>query len=469
MGSLDVRLRLQQLTPRPQSIHFLLNFFLATSLNLAMFFLLLSTGILSSRSKRFGPRGFRVNFLNLSKILMEDETKESYPPDPERYILRAEIGRGAFATVYLASCLDNNVDVAIKILDLDELDTSWEEIRKEISLMRLLNHPNVVPSLCSFVVEQEIWLVMPLMAGGSCADIMKNNFPKGYDDEVLIATILKETLTGIEYFHKEGRIHRDVKAGNILISQEGEVQMGDFGVAGTLIEAGDRKRSRRTFVGTPCWMAPEVMEQTHGYDYKADIWSFGITALEIAFGKPPYADYQPMKVMLLTLQEDPPSTAVYENNPKKMSKAFRDLVKSCLKKDPTKRPTASKLLEHKFFKSAKKSEYVKTNLLDIVAKPKWIAKAGEVLDRAVRTESHATKSNELAWEFDMDEFDGMKVAFEREKDEQKGRFTIRNEGTDDELEKAESRLEEPEDNIEDDALDESAHFQKGRFTVKDSE
>lgn len=120
--------------------------------------------------------------------------------------------------------------------------------------MGMLKHPNVVRFLCSFVVEREIWLVMPLLAGGSCADIMKRNFPSGLNDEVLIATILRETLKGLLYFHKDGRIHRDVKAGNVLISNEGEVQIADFGVAGTLVEAGDRKKTRRTFVGTPCWM-----------------------------------------------------------------------------------------------------------------------------------------------------------------------------------------------------------------------
>lgn len=234
---------------------------------------------------------------SLSTVLKMEavEEKKIYPMEADSYVLRAEIGRGAFASVYMATCPELQEDVAVKILALDELQTSWDEVRKEITMMHSLLHPNVVRCYCSFVVGKEIWLIMPLLSGGSCADILKKNFPNGFDDEALIATLLRNTLLGLEYFHNNGSIHRDVKAGNILISAEGEVQMADFGVAGSMIEAGLR-RDRQTFVGTPCWMAPEVMEQQEGYSYSADIWSFGITAMELAYGRPPYSHYQPMKV-----------------------------------------------------------------------------------------------------------------------------------------------------------------------------
>eukprot|EP00456_Euglypha_rotunda_P052787 TRINITY_DN42556_c1_g1_i7.p1 TRINITY_DN42556_c1_g1~~TRINITY_DN42556_c1_g1_i7.p1 ORF type:complete len:179 (+),score=22.55 TRINITY_DN42556_c1_g1_i7:69-539(+) len=138
-------------------------------------------------------------------------------------------------------------------------------------MMRSMHHANVVDVHTAFVAGQVLWIVMPCMAAGSCASIMKKLAPKGLKDETLLATILLEVLKGLVYFHQDGRIHRDVKAGNILISATGEVKLADFGVAGTLIDNGIRKQHRQTFTGTPCWMAPEVMEQASGYDGKAEI------------------------------------------------------------------------------------------------------------------------------------------------------------------------------------------------------
>jgi serine/threonine-protein kinase OSR1/STK39 len=146
---------------------------------------------------------------------------------------------------------------------------------------------------------------------------------------------------------------------------EGHVVIADFGVSGWMMEGGDRRKNRQTFVGTPCWMAPEVMEQVKGYDYKADIWSLGITGLELAKGYAPYARYQPMKVLLLTLQEDPPSLKSYEDdgNGHQFTRHYKDMIKLCLQKDPVKRPATAALLKHSFFKKALDAAFLAQNLL----------------------------------------------------------------------------------------------------------
>jgi serine/threonine-protein kinase OSR1/STK39 len=140
-------------------------------------------------------------------------------------------------------------------------------ISREAQTMVLVDHPNVLKSHCSFVSDHNLWVVMPFMSGGSCLHILKAAHPDGFE-EVVIATVLREVLKGLEYLHHHGHIHRDVKAGNILIDSRGAVKLGDFGVSACLFDSGDRQRSRNTFVGTPCWMAPEVMEQLHGYNFK---------------------------------------------------------------------------------------------------------------------------------------------------------------------------------------------------------
>eukprot|EP00823_Brevimastigomonas_motovehiculus_P002528 TRINITY_DN1544_c0_g1_i1.p1 TRINITY_DN1544_c0_g1~~TRINITY_DN1544_c0_g1_i1.p1 ORF type:complete len:527 (-),score=100.24 TRINITY_DN1544_c0_g1_i1:135-1628(-) len=291
------------------------------------------------------------------------ESKKEYPSGASGFLVKHEIGSGAFAVVFLAEVKGRNEEVAIKIVDLDQFSTNLDEIRKEILTMSMLNHANIVKIYTSFVDEQSLWIVMPLLAAGSCSSIMKSLCPSGFKDEELIATILREALKGLEYLHHDGKIHRDIKAGNILVGAKGEVELADFGVAGTLLEGGDR-RQRQTFTGTPCWMAPEVMEQSNGYDVKADIWSIGITAMELGYGSAPYSKYPPMKVLLLTLQEPPPTCAIYNDSSTSFSKAYHNFIASCLQKDPTKRPTAKQLLSDPFIKKAGNS----TVLVDKIVK-----------------------------------------------------------------------------------------------------
>lgn len=136
------------------------------------------------------------------------------------------------------------------------------------------------------------------------------------------------------------------------------MRIADFGVSGWTMARGQRQETVKTFVGTPCWMAPEVMEQLEGYDYRADIWSIGITALELAKGMAPYAKYPPMRVLVLTIEEDPPSLKSYDNDRQRtgapFSRMYEDFVRKCLQKTPKSRPSAEELLKHKFFKGRAK-------------------------------------------------------------------------------------------------------------------
>ncbi|KAI8986477.1 kinase-like domain-containing protein [Pilobolus umbonatus] len=262
--------------------------------------------------------------------------------------------------VYSALYIPQNKRVAIKVIDLDMFERNQiDELRRETALMALSKHPNVLQVYGSFVNGSKLYIITPYMALGSCLDIMKFSFPDGLD-EITIATILKQALEGIAYLHKNGHIHRDVKAGNLLMDEDGTVLLADFGVSSSLMETGERG-VRKTFVGTPCWMAPEVMEQAD-YDYKADIWSFGITAIELATGHAPFAKHPPLKVLMMTLSNDPP-TLSRETTKNKFSKVFKEMIDSCMNKDPTKRPSSEKLLQHPFFKQAKKPEWLTKNVI----------------------------------------------------------------------------------------------------------
>ena len=293
----------------------------------------------------------------------EGAPKQQYPTSASDYVVHEEIGRGVSAKVYRAECLPLGETVAVKMLDLEDQDPGHlEEIRREVASMSMVSHPNLVISHCSFVEGQYLWVVMPFLSGGSALNIMKWSHPKGLD-EVSIATILKEVLKALDYFHRNGNIHRDIKAGNILIDNNGAVKIGDFGVSAASWGSGAKPHS--TFVGTPCWMAPEVMEQVTGYDSSADIWSLGITVLELCHGHAPFAKYQPMKVLLMTLQNPPPQLeAEQAESGHHFSRALRDFVSVCLQKDPKRRPTAAKLLEHRFIKEAKKPDFLVKHLLE---------------------------------------------------------------------------------------------------------
>lgn len=280
-----------------------------------------------------------------------------WPNSASEYVINKAIGSGTSATVYSATCPSIGENCAIKILNLDKCENNFDNIQKEIKIMTMCDHPNVIRYYTSFVKGVELWIVMPLKLG-SISYIMQSCFEKGLP-EASILKIIEDVLHALVYLHEAHQVHRDIKGSNILMDKFGQASISDLGVASWTIEGGFRTQ-RQTLVGSPCWMAPEVIEKDKGYNEKVDIWSLGITALELASGEVPFCHLSPVQVWLQIVREPPPTLdqmLTLTNNKKKekeFSKQFREFISLCLRKDPQERPSAKALLALPIFKHIKK-------------------------------------------------------------------------------------------------------------------
>lgn len=276
--------------------------------------------------------------------------------------LGMELGRGAFGVVFSALDLKAHRQVAVKQIELETTD-DLNDIQNEIIILSTCHHKNITQYYGCFMKSNKLWIVMEYLGAGSCSDLLT----AGPFSEQIISYIVGSLLRALEYLHNTGKIHRDIKAANILIGLNGEVKLGDFGVATQL---SNNMSKRLTFVGTPYWMAPEVIKQEE-YSFKADVWSLGITAIEMAYGKPPLTEFDAMRVLFKITNGPPPSLD------SSFSSEFQSFVNSCLEKDVSKRSSVSELLNHPFLKIGKNTNSKEIRSL-LEKKWNWDLETGNV-------------------------------------------------------------------------------------------
>ncbi|XP_063059741.1 serine/threonine-protein kinase 10 isoform X2 [Engraulis encrasicolus] len=258
-----------------------------------------------------------------------------------------ELGDGAFGKVYKAKNKETGILAAAKVIET-KCDEELEDYVVEIDILASCDHHYIVKLLDAFYHDTKLWIMIEFCAGGA-VDATMLELDRGLL-EPQIKVICRQMLEGLVYLHSKKIIHRDLKAGNVLLTLDGDIRLADFGVSAKNTKTLQRRDS---FIGTPYWMAPEVVMcetmKDAPYDYKADIWSLGITLIELAQIEPPHHELNPMRVLLKIAKSEPPSL----EQPSKWSRDFKDFLKKSLDKNPEMRPSASQLLEHPFVKEVK--------------------------------------------------------------------------------------------------------------------
>ncbi|KAK8852510.1 hypothetical protein M9Y10_017495 [Tritrichomonas musculus] len=287
----------------------------------------------SSSSHRRRPK---LDLPDLEDVVQND--------DPTTFLKdMEEIDEGSTCVVYSATYPDGR-KVAVKKITLTPRNQNF--LLNETRLLSAMNDPHIINFYSAHRIEDTLWILMEYMDAGSLISIATFCECK----EPHIAYFAREILLALKYMHKNNLIHRDIKTDNVLLNQKGELKLGDFGYTALL---SDDVKNRRSIVGTPYWMAPEVI-QGIPYTFEVDIWSLGVLCRELADGEPPYVNVPPMKALYLIIADGLPPI----KEPEKWSPAFLDFLDNCLQKDRYKRPTAEELLRHPFLKKACGIEYI---------------------------------------------------------------------------------------------------------------